>query len=101
MPVLGAALLSLTEPIVLVLDDVHQLVDGEALDALGCLVDHIPDGSAFVLAGRATPPLSLSRLRAQGRLLEIGAGELRLSEKEARATLTVADCIWPATKLTS
>ena len=72
VPRLGTAFASMTTPVVLVLDDVHLLHDSECRAALPVLADHVPVGSQLVLAGRDEPPLRVARLRAQGRLLEIG-----------------------------
>ena len=72
VPRLGAALASMTVPVVLVLDDVHLLRNSECRAELSVLADHVPVGSRLVLAGRDEPPVRVARLRAQGRLLEIG-----------------------------
>jgi LuxR family transcriptional regulator, maltose regulon positive regulatory protein len=90
VPRLGAALWSMTTPVVLVLDDVHLLRDASCRDALSVLADHVPPGSRLVLAGRGEPPLRIARLRAEGRLLEIGPGDLALSREEAAALLRAA-----------
>jgi LuxR family maltose regulon positive regulatory protein len=91
VPRLGAALWSMTAPVVLVLDDVHLLRNTECRDALSVLADHVPPGSRLVLAGRDEPPLRIARLRAEGRLLEIGPAELSLSRQEAVSLLQAAD----------
>ena len=67
----------MTVPVVLVLDDVHLLHNAECRDALSVLADHVPAGSRLVLAGRDEPPLRIARLRAEGRLLEIGPATWR------------------------
>ncbi len=90
VPRLGAALWSMTTPVVLVLDDVHLLHDARCRDALSVLADHVPAGSRLVLAGWGDPPLRIARLRAEGRLLEIGADDLALTRQEATALLRVA-----------
>jgi LuxR family maltose regulon positive regulatory protein len=72
---------------VLVLDDVHVLHDRECRAALSVLADHVPGGSRLVLAGRAQPPLRVARLRAEGRILEIGTSDLSLTAEEASALL--------------
>jgi LuxR family transcriptional regulator, maltose regulon positive regulatory protein len=90
VPRLGAALWSMTTPVVLVLDEVHLLRDASCRDALSVLADHVPPGSRLVLAGRGEPPLRIARLRAEGRLLEIGPGDLALSREEAAALLRAA-----------
>jgi LuxR family maltose regulon positive regulatory protein len=90
VPRLGAAFWSMTVPVVLVLDDVHLLHNRECRDALSALADHVPVGSRLVLAGRGKPPLRIARLRAEGRVLEIGPGDLALSRPEADALLRSA-----------
>jgi LuxR family maltose regulon positive regulatory protein len=84
---LGSAFSSMTSPVVLVLDDVHVLHDSECRAALSVLADHVPDGSRLVLAARAGPPLRVARLRAEGRILEIGPGDLSLTPGEASSLL--------------
>jgi LuxR family transcriptional regulator, maltose regulon positive regulatory protein len=91
VPRLGSALWSMTVPVVLVLDDVHLLRNTECRDALSVLADHVPPGSRLVLAGRDAPPLRIARLRVEGRVLEIGPGDLSLDRKEAAALLRAAD----------
>ncbi len=93
VPRLGAAFWSMTVPVVLVLDDVHLLVSRECRDAVSVLADHVPGGSRLVLAGRAEPPLRVARLRAQGRVLEIGPGDLMLSRDEAASLLRAAGVV--------
>jgi LuxR family transcriptional regulator, maltose regulon positive regulatory protein len=83
MPRLGAAFASMSVPVVLVLDDVHLLRNRECRSALSVLADHVPAGSQLVLASRSEPPLRIARLRAEGRVLEIGPGDLSLSRDEA------------------
>ena len=72
VPRLGSAFASMSSPVALVLDDVHVLHNVECRAALSVLADHVPDGSRLVLAGRDEPPLRIARLRAEGRILEIG-----------------------------
>ena len=87
VPRLGSAFSSMTSPIALVLDDVHALYDRECRDALSVLADHVPEGSRLVLAGREKPPLRIARLRAEGRILEIGPDDLALTAGEAASLL--------------
>jgi LuxR family transcriptional regulator, maltose regulon positive regulatory protein len=91
VPRLGNAFASMTAPIALVLDDVHLLRNSECRAALSVLADHVPDGSRLVLAGRAEPPLRVARLRAEGRLLEIGPDDLSLTLDEASTLLRAAE----------
>jgi LuxR family maltose regulon positive regulatory protein len=91
VPRLGAAFSSMTAPVALVLDDVHALHNSECRAALSVLADHVPAGSRLALAGRAEPPLRVARLRAEGRILEIGPGDLSLTADEASSLLRNAE----------
>jgi len=87
IPRLGSALWSMSCPVMLVLDDVHLLENRESQAALSALADHVHAGSQLVLAGRARPPLQVARLRAQGRIAEIGPEDLSLTRQEAASLL--------------
>ena len=91
VPRLGSAFSSMASPVALVLDDVHELRNSECRAALSVLADHVPGGSRLVLAGRAEPPLQIARLRAEGRLLEVGPGDLSLTREEASSLLRNVD----------
>jgi LuxR family maltose regulon positive regulatory protein len=52
LPRLVAALAARPEPLVLVLDDVHELENHDCLDAIAALLLHVPRGSQLVLSGR-------------------------------------------------
>jgi LuxR family maltose regulon positive regulatory protein len=90
VPRLGAALASLASPVALVLDDVHMLRDSRCHAALSVLADHVPEGSRLVLSGREPAPLRIPRLRAEGRVLEIGPDDLSFSRDEASLLLRAA-----------
>jgi LuxR family maltose regulon positive regulatory protein len=90
VPRLGSALASMTLPLALVLDDVHVLHDPECRAAMPVLADHVPDGSQLVLAGRDAPPLPIARLRAEGKVVEIGPRDLALTLTEASSLLREA-----------
>jgi LuxR family transcriptional regulator, maltose regulon positive regulatory protein len=91
VPRLGSAFSSMTSPVALVLDDVHILRNRECQAALSVLADHVPGGSQLAVAGREPPPLRVARLRAEGRILEIGPGDLSLDRDEASMLLRNAD----------
>ena len=85
-PVLTALsneILELPHDFVLVLDDYHVLHSGAVHDALAFLLEYAPPPMRLVVAGRGSPPLPLARLRAAGRLTEIGEAELRFTLEEA------------------
>jgi LuxR family maltose regulon positive regulatory protein len=54
------------------------------------LADHVPDGSRLAFTGRAEPPVRIARLRAEGKILEIGPGDLSLTREEAALLLRAA-----------
>jgi LuxR family maltose regulon positive regulatory protein len=89
IPRLGSKI-SLSEPMVIVLDDAHVLPPGDSLEAVKVLADHIPDGSLMVLAGRAAPKLPIAAMRASGRLLEMGVEQLALTPREGQLLLRSA-----------
>jgi LuxR family maltose regulon positive regulatory protein len=78
-------------PIVLVLDDVHELVSNEALAALDELLRNPPGQMLLFLGCRFDPPLALPRLRVDGRLREVRAADLSFTEDEVRSLLATHD----------
>jgi LuxR family transcriptional regulator, maltose regulon positive regulatory protein len=90
VPRLGAAFAAMTSPVVLILDDVHLLHNSECRAALSVLADHVPAGSRLALAGRDAPPLRIARLRAEGRIAQVGPADLALTRGEAAALLRTA-----------
>jgi LuxR family transcriptional regulator, maltose regulon positive regulatory protein len=75
----------LSEPLWLVIDDVHELGSAEALRQLELLVMRAPARLRLVLASRHDLRLGLHRLRLQGELTEIRSGDLRFSLEETQA----------------
>jgi LuxR family transcriptional regulator, maltose regulon positive regulatory protein len=74
----------------LVIDDLHELSSAEARRQLELLVMRAPAELRFVLATRHDVRLGLHRLRLEGELTEIRAGDLRFSLAEARAMFQAA-----------
>jgi LuxR family maltose regulon positive regulatory protein len=70
------------EPLALVLDDYHLIDNGHIHSDLGFLLEHLPPNLQLIIATRADPPLPLARLRGQGRLGELRAGDLRFTSAE-------------------
>ena len=87
VPHLASELHRWERPAVIVLDDVHRIVDRTSLDALAMLLDHLPRGFRIAITGRSEPDLPFARLRAAGNLLEIGTGQLALTEPEIAAVV--------------
>ena len=90
VPRLGAALATMDESVVLVLDDLHLLDSPACLDAVAALARYVPEGSHLALAARGRPASSLGALRPQGLALEIGSDELRMDAAEAGRLLRAA-----------
>jgi len=73
----------------LVIDDVHEL-DPEALRQLQLLIMRAPSEFRFVLTARHDVRLGLHRLRLDGGLTEIRAGDLKFTVAEAGQLFTAA-----------
>jgi LuxR family maltose regulon positive regulatory protein len=87
---LAVSVASAPTPIVLVIDDCHLLQDPEGIAILQTIVDHLPSGSRFALAGREEPALPLARWRSEGRVLDIGVPDLRLDIAATRELMIAA-----------
>jgi LuxR family maltose regulon positive regulatory protein len=81
---------SLDEPVLLVIDDLHELRSPEALAQLEVLLARLPPLLRVVLATRHDPQLGLHRLRLAGRLTEIRASDLGFTLEETRTLLTAS-----------
>jgi LuxR family maltose regulon positive regulatory protein len=87
LPVMIGELQAYGRPLVLALDDYHQL-HGDAVHAgLRRLLEYLPDHICVAIATRTEPPLQVPRLRARGQLVEVDADELRFSRTEAATLL--------------
>ncbi len=75
-------LAELGSPLVLVLDEIHELTSPQATAAIDFLVRHAPEQLRLVLAGRADPPLPIERLRVNGTLTELRIGDLAFDRDE-------------------
>jgi LuxR family transcriptional regulator, maltose regulon positive regulatory protein len=82
-------------PLVLVIDDLHELSSAEATEQLAALLTHLPPGVHAVVATRHDPPLRLHQLRLAGELAEIRAAQLRFTESETRELLAAAGIALP------
>ncbi len=73
---------------ILVLDDYHVIETSAVDQILSALVQHLPPQMHLVIVTREDPQLPLARLRAQGQLTEMRAGDLRFTPAEATEFLT-------------
>ena len=82
----------LEAPVVLMIDDLHELRSPDALRLLERFLARIPATLRVVLSTRADPELGLHRQRLTGDLVEIRGADLRFSFEETRGLLE-ADAI--------
>jgi LuxR family transcriptional regulator, maltose regulon positive regulatory protein len=78
---------ALDTPVRIVLDDVQELTGREVLGSLTRLTRRLPAGVRLVLASRSDPPISVPRLRLEGRLHELRGDVLRFTVDETAALL--------------
>jgi LuxR family transcriptional regulator, maltose regulon positive regulatory protein len=84
-------LASRREPVVLVIDDLHEVRSGEALQWLELFLARLPRQLLVVLVSREDPRLGLHRLRLAGELIELRGADLAFSLEEARELLAASD----------
>jgi LuxR family maltose regulon positive regulatory protein len=85
------ALRMAAHPRVLVIDDAQNLTLPACRELLASLAQVLPRGSHLVVAGQRPLGHSLSRLRRQGRSVEIGANDLAFSPAEVRTLFDLMD----------
>ncbi len=80
-------LIQFDQPLVLILDDYHEIRNPEIHEALEFVVRYLPGKVNLILGARSQPPLALSRYRLRGWLLEMGWNDLRFSDDETSVYL--------------
>ena len=90
IPLLINGLGDLPGPVVLVLDDLHELTDAAILADVEFLLRRAPPQLRMVLVTRADPTLRLARLRVAGGLSEVRADELAFSRAETAELVAAA-----------
>jgi LuxR family transcriptional regulator, maltose regulon positive regulatory protein len=75
------------EPVMLIIDDLHELRVADALTQLEHLLARLPRSARVVLSSRRDPPIRLHQLRLADEIAEIRAGDLRFTERETRELL--------------
>src|SRR3954469_24932100 len=75
------------EPIVLIIDDLHELRSEEALAQLEQLLNRLPSSACAILAARRDPRIRLHQLRLAGQVATIRASDLEFSEDETSELL--------------
>lgn len=72
------------QPVILVLSDYHAISTPAVHQALAYLLDHLPPLLHLLITTRSDPPLHLSRLRAQGQMVELRTDDMRFTSDEIR-----------------
>lgn len=80
-------IVSFAAPVVVVLDDFQAVTDAESLASVEYAIERLPANARFVVISRVDPMIHLARLRAQGELSELRAGDLAFGLDEARELL--------------
>jgi len=83
IPRFVSAIAAMRLPVSVVLDHIEAVTNEGCLNTIAELALHLPPGWQFALASRAKVPLPTARLRAQGRIVEVGAEDLAMSPQEA------------------
>ena len=78
------------EPVVLIIDDLHELKSADALTQLEQLLITLPSSTRVVLSSRRDPPIRLHQLRLADQVAEIRAADLRFTESETRELLAAS-----------
>ena len=78
------------EPLALALDNLHLITGTRSLKIVEAVANSLPPQSQLLLAGRTRPRLGLTKLRADGCLIELGTEDLRLTAEEALQLLAGA-----------
>lgn len=75
----------LPDDVHLVLDDYHLADTMDVQAGMAFLVEHLPPQVHLTIGTRADPALPLARLRGRGELVEVRAGDLRMTDEEVTA----------------
>lgn len=81
-------LVSIPNPLVLVLDDYHNIESSAVHDAIIFLLDHQPENLRLLISTRSDPPLPLARFRVNDQLSDIRTDDLRFTSNETQSFLT-------------
>ena len=99
LPAVEAALATIDQPFVVVVDDAGELAGSPWESLLDSIVRCLPPGAQLVLATRAAVPKRLRRLRSQQALLTIGPEHLALDAIEGAELLRILAVEVPDTTL--
>ncbi|MCV2351018.1 LuxR C-terminal-related transcriptional regulator [Paucibacter sp. Y2R2-4] len=81
------AVAALQQPTAIFLDDFDHLREARAVDLMQRLIERLPPQCKLFISARSAPLLRLYKLKAQGRLLQIGMAELSFDLEQAELFL--------------
>jgi LuxR family maltose regulon positive regulatory protein len=84
-------LATLTEPLLVVVDDYHLIDNHDIHRGVERLIDLCPPTVTIVLSTRIDPPFRLGRLRVRHQITEVRRDDLRFDRDEASGLLGAAD----------
>jgi LuxR family maltose regulon positive regulatory protein len=87
VPRFVAAVASVQPPVTVLVDHTEAITSRPCLNTIAEFALRLPPGWQLVLASRAAVPVPTERLRAQGRILEVAAGDLAMGPPEAQSLL--------------
>ena len=82
VPQLVVAISALRGPVLVVLDHLETVTSPQCTTSIAELTLRMPDGWQLALASRDALPIPLSRLRMDGRMVEIGVDDLAMAGQE-------------------
>ena len=82
------AISMMSQPTVLVLDNVHMLHNLQCVNAIEVLSADVAGEMQVALAGRSWPARSLARTRSEGSVLEVGPKDLAMNARQTAEILT-------------
>jgi LuxR family maltose regulon positive regulatory protein len=96
MPSLAGQIAARSRPVVLILNDAHQVTEASILAGLDLLARHAGSRLRLVLCARADPLLPLHQYRLAGTLFEIRCDQLAFTAHETRGLLAAMGVSVPA-----
>jgi LuxR family maltose regulon positive regulatory protein len=91
-----AELAERAEPLVLIIDDLHELRSADALAQIERMLTELPDSARVVLSARRDPQIHLHRWRLAGEVAEIRAADLQFTQAETLELLRASGIPLPA-----
>lgn len=75
-------LIEVSDDVMLILDDYHQIYSNEVHRSLSLFLQYLPIKIHICLISRSTPPLSIGTFRAKGQVTVIDMNEMKFTEEE-------------------